>query len=304
MSTAQPKKSVALIGNQMNVSKEWLDQVKILETGTTEQKIALAGSDALCDSIQLVLANDADIKVKIALSKNPKLTKLTEKVLVGQSLYDDVKYITDEETLRILWQLDSHFSNLIAKNYNIPESVKLDILDLVDFVIPRIIRILLGADTQVERRTEQGETYITKPDSQIYANMSKTLQHKVIGLIPLEEQKKKNIKLNNYWGLAHAIAMGFETNNFRGVDTETQILLAENLVQLYQDIRNDSECIDDNYGIYLRKVTKSNWLGIGITTQESVHKSLTFWESCSTTFKVLKNNPNFNITAKVILGDI
>lgn len=303
MSATQSKKSVALIGNQMNVSKEWLDQVKILETGTTEQKIALAGSDALCDSIQLVLAKDADTKVKIALSKNPKLTKLTEKILTGQSvydLYDDVKYITDEETLRILWQLD--FKSWIAENYNIPESVKLDILDLVDFVIPRIIRTLLGADTQVERRTEQGETYITKPDSQIYANMSKTLQHKVIGLIPLEEQKKKNLKLNNYWSIAHTIAMGFETNNFRGVDTETQILLAENLVQLYQDIRNDSECIDDNYGGCLRKVTKSNWLGI--TTQESVHKPLTFWEFCSTTFKVLKNNPNFNITAKVILGDI
>lgn len=300
MSTTQPKKSVALIGNQMNVSKEWLDQVKILETGTTEQKIALAESDDLCDSIQLVLAKDTDTKVKIALSKNPKLTKLTEKILAGQSLYDDVKYITDEETLRILWQF--RFQRQIADNYNIPESVKLDILDLSDdFEFDYPIRTLLGARDKVESWTERGETYVIKPDSQRYANMSKTLQYKVIGLIPLKEQKKKNIEYGNYWGLAHSIAMGFEVNNFRGVDTETQILLAENLVQLYQDIRNDRERDNDDYGESLRRVTKS-WFGKSM--QESVHKPLTFRDSYSTTFKVLKDNPSFNITAKVILSQI
>lgn len=253
MSTAQPKKSVALIGNQMNVSKEWLDQVKILETGTTEQKIALAGSDDLCDSIQLALAKDADTKVKIALSKNPKLTKLTEKILAGQtvqSLYDDVKYITDEETLRILWQLD--FKSWITENYNIPESVKLDILDCAEACY--IYKMLDVCGYVHTIRYQSGNTNgwdISTPNSKIYGNLSREMQIKIINLLPLAVQQKRGLKhCFNYWSLAHTVAMGLNENKFNGVDMNLQILLAENLVQLYKDIKNSNECKNADYGVY------------------------------------------------------
>ncbi|UZA42726.1 hypothetical protein LP090_11190 [Moraxella bovis] len=87
----------------MNVSPNWLKQIDIAENGTTEQKIALAGSDEILDSIQYLLVSDSDIQVKIAMSKNPKLTELSTRLLSNQSIDDEIERIKDEEMLRTIY---------------------------------------------------------------------------------------------------------------------------------------------------------------------------------------------------------
>lgn len=244
MSTTQPKKSVALIGNQMNVSKEWLDQVKILEIGTTEQKIALAGSDDLCDSIQIALACDEVLEVRLALSENPKLTEWAGKILAGQRLDGDgLKKITDEELLRILYVQDDKFVKRggIADNADIPESVKLDIIDW-ECDVEMIVKNLL--------RTEN------------FKKMSKAVQLRVIRLMSLAEQQAKGIKTqdssghcswyewayaSNHWNFATQLARCFGEVNFENMDKETQIAFAKALIQLYQDIQQSDECKNDEY---------------------------------------------------------
>lgn len=273
MSATQSKKSVALIGNQMNVSKEWLDQVKILETGTTEQKIALAGSDDLCDSIQIALACDEVLEVRLALSENPKLTEWAGKILAGQRLSGGLEKITDEELLRILYVQDNKFvyRRLIAESADIPESVKLDIIDW-ERDVETIVKSLLRDEN--------------------FKKMSKAVQLRVIRLMSLAEQQAKGIKLGisdaeNHWFFADWIVVkGFVQTNFVNMDKETQVAFAKALVQLYQDIQQSDECKNDRY-----KTGYDN-------------PTVTLLQFANWTAGKLKSHPNFNTTAKVILSQI
>lgn len=272
MSTTQPKKRVALISNQMNVSKEWLDQVKILETGTTGQKIALAGSDKVLDSIQIALACDEVLEVRLALSENPKLTELAGKIFAGQRLNSKLNQITDEELLRILYVQDGKFvyRRYIARSDNIPESVKLDIIDW-ECDVDTIVNGLLSVEN--------------------FEKMSKAVQLRVIRLMSLAEQQTKGIKLDgygvkNHWVCAHRIVGGFAQTNFVNMDKETQVAFAKALVQLYQDIQQSDECKNDRYKLY---------------PNDSAGTLLQF---ADLTAGVLKSHPNFNTTAKVILSQI
>lgn len=271
MSTTQSKKSVALIGNQMNVSKEWLDQVKILETGTTEQKIALAGSDDLCDSIQIALACDEVLEVRLALSENPKLTELAGKILAGQRLSNELKQITDEELLRILYVQDDKFVGraVIAKNGDIPESVKLDIIDWE--CDGGIILWLLNNGDNLKK-------------------MSKAVQLRLIRQMSLVEQQIKGIKGgqygNNYWNFAQELSVSFWRMDFVNMDKETQVAFAKAFVQLYQDIQQSDECKNDRY-----KTGYDN-------------PTVTLLQFANWTAGKLKSHPNFNTTAKVILSQI
>lgn len=271
MSTAQPKKSVALIGNQMNVSKEWLDQVKILETGTTEQKIALAGSDKVLDSIQIALACDEVLEVRLALSENPKLTEWAGHILAGSWLGSELRQIVDEELLRILYVQDDKFvkRGCIADNANIPESVKLDIIDW-ECDVEMIVKSLLRDEN--------------------FKKMSKAVQLRVIRLMSLAEQQAKGIKLEflgvkNHWVFANWIVDGFVPTNFVSMDKETQVAFAKALVQLYQDIQQSDKCKNDQYKIRF-------------------DTTLTLLQFANWTARKLKNHPNFNTTAKVILSQI
>lgn len=270
MSTTQPKKSVALIGNQMNVSKEWLDQVKILETGTTEQKIALAGSDKVLDSIQIALACDEVLEVRLALSENPKLTKLAGEILAGQFLYEALEKITNEELLRILYVQDDKFVGraVIAENGNIPESFKLDIIDWER--AGGVILRLLNEDN--------------------LKKMSKAVQLRLIRQMSLSEQQAKGIRGiykddNNHWIFADELLKNFRRMGFVNMDKETQVAFAKALVQLYQDIQQSDECKNDVYKNHRKEIT-------------------TLSEIASDNTKSLRHYSSFDVTAKVILSQI
>lgn len=121
--------------------------------------------------------------------------------------------------------------------------------------------------------------------------MSKAVQLQVIRLMSLAEQQAKGIKLEyggakNHWVFAHQIVNDFVQTNFVNMNKETQVAFAKALVQLYQDIQQSDECKNDRYKIY------------------SGDPTVTLLQFANWTAGRLKNHPNFNTTAKVILSQI
>lgn len=111
----------------MNVSPTWIEQMQIAEHGSEEQRIVLAKSDGLLDSVQLALARSyQSTQVKNALGQNPKLTPLAKLLLAGKYRTSDdwrlICNIADEETLRAY---TIHPDDIIH-HPNLPESMAID----------------------------------------------------------------------------------------------------------------------------------------------------------------------------------
>lgn len=286
---------MALISKKypMNVSDAWLEQVNIAEHGTIEQKIALASSDEVLDSIQLILIRDDDLQVKIAMSKNPKLTELSKKLLSQQSIAGDVREINDEEMLRAICALEDCEGKEIIKgnglhrakikNSNIPTGIILDMFDCGD---RDILWTLLGVSNVRYYQQRGGHFDVERHQgsyNHIYDNASKAMQLKMIDVtMTLEEFSLKNKGVRNVWHLADYVAYQFAQRDFKNMDEETQIYMAEKLVFLFWEMDSDLK-------LRYKRVEEGDVL---------------YRDIIPLTVEMLQDNPEFNPTAKVILGQI
>lgn len=302
----------------MSVSRVWLEQVEIAESGTIEQKIALAGSKSILDSIQLLFAIDSelDIRIRVALSKNPKLTNLASKALSGQDVQvKDIEPIANEEFCRtfMFLSLDSpkriqgvyRTNHLILGFRNLPESVVMDVLDNGDGLA---LFILLDCYEECSyiMDTVEGFSVTYTPDVRKYRTMSKKVQLKLIDLFTnLEEMEDRDFLYAGCWKLADQVLRAFAKLDFLNMDNETQIYMAEKFVSFYKAIKSRPNHNEFSYG-HLKEVryVQVGGFWFGKVEKQEEDFSLHIDGALKLLLDVVLSNSKLNITAKTILSSI
>lgn len=250
----------------MNVSPTWLEQIQIAEHGSQEQKIALAQSDDLLDSVQPALAKSYQSNmVKNALANNPKLTPLAKLLLVGKNnTLDDWRFIyniTDEETLRAY----TIHPNDIIHHPNLPESIAIDLIDI------DLINVICNLN------------YFKVLDNQKLPLLFsyKCFLMKLIEGVFSQKPQWHSIYRCNYNIFADYLIDIFSKIDFLDkIDDDIHIFLA-NTIKDYEFSHNQTEMLFDCHG---HKITKG-----GI---------------CLDVIERLANSPKITLNAKIILHDM
>lgn len=302
----------------MNVSPNWLKQIDIAENGTTEQKIALAGSDEILGSIQLLFAleQNNDVQVRISLSKNKKLTNIAKRVLSGDDVgLEDFNMVSNEEMCRTLIRYIPEkptvifgglgINGLILQSKNLSESLMMEVLDNGDGLA---LICLLDFEQDCGYNVDgDGVSVIHTPKWEIYGKMTKKVQLKLIDLIMdlRKMMQERDASETTCWVCATQIWFAFLYGNFRNMDIETQIYMAEKFVKLYKDIKSMPNHMNGCYGkVVITKYVQVGSFFFGKMEKQTEVSQLNLEEAKNILIKRLRENSSLNITAKTILGQI